>query len=153
MSTLCPPPQATGAFFPGVVTRHFVASCEFYYEHFGFQPIVVEEDHIVLARPDGARLALLRAGHPAQPAALQQATRGTGIWLHLEVDDPDALHARLAAAGVEIVAPPEFTLAATRRFIVRDPNGVLLHVSDHLAPAAQTSAAATSPEICKEASS
>jgi len=63
------------------VTTRFVATCEFYFEHFGFRPAVVEQDHMVLTGPQGARLGVMRAGNPTQPAALQHGTRGTGLCL------------------------------------------------------------------------
>lgn len=117
------------ALHSGIVTARFVATCEFYFEHFGFAPVEITGEFALLARDDGSRLAVLRAGGDGQPAALAQPTRGAGVWLAFESDDVDALHARLTAGGAEVVCDPEFTLSGHRRCVVRDPNGVLVYVT------------------------
>lgn len=120
---------APAAFHSGIVTSRFVATCEFYFELFGFAPLEITEDYALLGRSDGARLALLQAGADGQPAALSQPTRGQGMWLTFESDDVEALHTRLVARGIEIVCDPEDTLSGQRRCIARDPNGVLVYVT------------------------
>lgn len=45
--------------------------------------------------------------------------------LYIAVDDPDALHAALVAAGSEIVTPPYETDYGSREFAARDPEGGL----------------------------
>ena len=130
MTTACAERSDTVSFFPGIVTTRMAATCEFYSAHFDFRPVQTGENTMVLTRADGTRLGLLRAGNVDQPAALQTPTRGSGIWLNLEVHDSDALYARACAAGVEVVAPPEVTASGTRRLVVRDPNGVLVYVTE-----------------------
>lgn len=126
-------PLATGGtFFAGIVTARPMLTAEFYVEHFEFRIAIGEPDFLLLIGPEGQRLAIKRAGDDTQPAALQTPTRGTGFWLVLEVTDPDARHDQLAAAGAEIVAPPAITPIGARCFIVRDPSGVLLHVSERV---------------------
>ncbi|MBE2213428.1 MAG: VOC family protein [Opitutaceae bacterium] len=117
------------ALHSGIVTARFVATCEFYFEHFGFAPIEISGEFALLGRADGSRLAVLQAGGDGQPAALSQSTRGAGVWLAFESDDVDALHAHLASRGAEIVCDPETTLSGRRRCVVRDPNGVLVYVT------------------------
>lgn len=112
----------------GLVTSQFVATCEFYFRHFGFAPLEITSDYALLGRADGTRLGVLRAGGEGQPAALVRGTRGLGMWLAFDTDNLDALHEQLRAAGVEIVVDPEFTLAGSRRCVVRDPNGVLIYI-------------------------
>jgi catechol 2,3-dioxygenase-like lactoylglutathione lyase family enzyme len=114
----------------GIVTSRFDESCEFYFRNFGFSPLEITEDYALLGRPDGSRLGVLRAAGEGQPAALQGPTRGSGHWLALEVEDPDALHVRLRERGVEIVSEPESTLSGVRRCVVRDPNGVLIYLAN-----------------------
>ncbi|MFO1067308.1 MAG: VOC family protein [Geminicoccaceae bacterium] len=43
--------------------------------------------------------------------------------VYMAVDDPDALHARAAAAGAEIIRPPADTDYGAREFSCRDPEG------------------------------
>jgi predicted enzyme related to lactoylglutathione lyase len=117
------------ALHAGIVTARFVATCEFYAEHFGFAPIEITGEFALLGHRDGSRLAVLQAGGEGQPAALAQPSRGSGVWLTIQSDDVDVLHARLVAGGVEIVGDPEYTLSGQRRCVVRDPNGVLVYVT------------------------
>lgn len=61
----------------------------------------------VVVRPPGAQTAILlaRADGPRQAAAVGDQFAGR-VGLFLRVDDFEAAHARMVAAGVEFVAPP-----------------------------------------------
>jgi len=50
----------------------------------------------------------------------------------IEVDDVDAVHARAAASGYEIVYALADEPWGVRRFFVRDPNGTIVNVMQHL---------------------
>lgn len=128
----------------GIVTSRFAETCEFYAEHFGFDVMEVTPEYALLAASEHARLAVLCADGDGQPAALRQPTRGAGTWLTFESDDVDAVHVRLAQAGVEIVADPEYTLSGQRRCVARDPNGVLLYICARRAAPCETPADAAS---------
>ncbi|ANW67849.1 hypothetical protein BCA37_18610 [Mycobacterium sp. djl-10] len=79
---------------------------------------------------------------PDQPLAHAEVAVGTGVVmvddaertdnpfalpgpvvLYVVVDDPDALHARAAAAGAEIIMPPTDQDYGSREFAARDPHG------------------------------
>jgi catechol 2,3-dioxygenase-like lactoylglutathione lyase family enzyme len=49
----------------------------------------------------------------------------------VEVDDVDEVHARALAAGAEIVYPMTDEEWGLRRFFVRDPDGVVVNVTQH----------------------
>ncbi|MET9532774.1 MULTISPECIES: VOC family protein [unclassified Streptomyces] len=51
--------------------------------------------------------------------------------LSVEVDDVDAVHAAVLAAGAEIVHPLCDEEWGVRRFFVRDPNGKVVNVLSH----------------------
>lgn len=51
--------------------------------------------------------------------------------LSIEVDDLDAVHARLVAAGHEITYGPTHEPWGVHRFFVRDPFGRLLNILSH----------------------
>jgi catechol 2,3-dioxygenase-like lactoylglutathione lyase family enzyme len=61
----------------------------------------------VVVRPPGAQTAILlaRADGPRQAAAVGEQFAGR-VGLFLRVDDFEAAHARMLAAGVEFVSPP-----------------------------------------------
>lgn len=50
----------------------------------------------------------------------------------IEVDDVDEVHERAAAAGADIVYPLTDEDWGLRRFFVRDPNGAVINVTQHL---------------------
>lgn len=140
-------PAASAALHCGIVTSRFVATCEFYFEYFGFMPEQITAEYALLGRGDGSRLGVLRAGGDGQPAALVPPTRGSGLWLAFRCDDVDRLHERLVTDGVEIVGDPEFTISGERRCVARDPNGVLIYItqSQPLETAVGEAAAAAMP--------
>lgn len=49
----------------------------------------------------------------------------------IEVDDVDEVYERARAAGTEIVYPLTDEEWGLRRFFVRDPNGVIINVTEH----------------------
>ena len=51
--------------------------------------------------------------------------------ISIEVDDVDVVHARAIEAGAEIVYPLTDEDWGLRRFIVRDPNGAVINVTQH----------------------
>lgn len=61
----------------------------------------------VVVRPPGAETGLLlaRADGPRQAAAVGEQAAGR-VTFFLRVDDADAAHSRLSAAGVRFVSPP-----------------------------------------------
>jgi len=88
-------------------------------------------------------LAVLQAGHETIPDP--KAERASGLLINFEVEDVDAHHARLAAAGVPIVRSLRDEAWGQRHFIAADPNGVLIDVITPIAPSAEF-AAAYAPE-------
>lgn len=129
-------PTADGEpFYPSVVTGKFFETWDFYAAQLGFRTMCESDAYVHLAHPSGAQLGVLR--HELDglglPAELVSATDGRGFWLNLDVADADAEHARLCAAGVDIVEPPEDKPWGDRQFIVRDPNGVLISIAHKIA--------------------
>ena len=51
--------------------------------------------------------------------------------MSVEVDDVDAVHARVRASGAEVVHPLQDEEWGVRRFFVRDPNGQVVNVLSH----------------------
>lgn len=80
----------------------------------------------------GVELGFLARDHETVPAELREGRGGT--LLTVVVADCDAVHARAAEMGAEVVSPPANTAYGQRRMIVRDPDGALLDVSSPTAP-------------------
>jgi catechol 2,3-dioxygenase-like lactoylglutathione lyase family enzyme len=98
-----------------VVVEEYDPAIEFFVGALGFElaedsPAVTNDGQPkrwVVVRPPGAQTGLLlaRADGPEQTAAIGRQFAGrVGLFLH--VDDFDAAHARMTAAGVTFVSPP-----------------------------------------------
>lgn len=88
----------------------------FYTEKLGFTVADEAPGFVQFARKDGATYALSQA----EPGA-----EGTELWWF--VDDADATHAALAAAGVVTVQPPHDEPFG-RAFAIEDPSGNRLYM-------------------------
>ena len=117
---------------PIVTTTNLRATRAFYVEKLGFQ-LSFDHDHYLGLRtgPQGSP----EIGFMRPDAEAPEAFNGHGITLALRVEDADREHARLMRAGVEIAEPPQDQPWGARSFVVRDPNGVMIHLS-HPIPAA-----------------
>ncbi|WP_280453525.1 VOC family protein, partial [Nocardia brasiliensis] len=51
--------------------------------------------------------------------------------MSVEVEDVDAVHAAMTAAGADIVYPLRDEQWGVRRFFVRDPSGTIVNVVSH----------------------
>lgn len=70
---------------------------------------------------------------PVQVSIASAGGSGTPVpALSIEVDDLDAVLARMRAAGIAIEYGPADEPWGVRRFYVRDPRGTLLNVLTHL---------------------
>jgi catechol 2,3-dioxygenase-like lactoylglutathione lyase family enzyme len=53
-------------------------------------------------------------------------TKGTGVFLHIKVDDVDGFHKDVVSAGMEPVSEPQVQPSGNREFVLRDPDGYKL---------------------------
>ncbi len=126
------------AIIPLFCTDQLEATTAFYREHLGFEVAVSLEGYVELAREDqGPRLAFMQ---PDQER--WQAASGQGLAYCFQVEDADALHARLASEGVKIVDPPEDKPWGERAFMASDPNGLTLYFGHLLEAALESESAA-----------
>lgn len=77
-------------------------------------------------------MAILRSDHETIPESGRG--RASGVLLNLEVDDGDAMHARLTRAGLPMLLPLRDEAFGQRHFITSDPNGVLIDVITPIPP-------------------
>jgi catechol 2,3-dioxygenase-like lactoylglutathione lyase family enzyme len=83
---------------------------------------------------DHGWIATYAAGAQMRPQVSFAIEGGSGTPvpdLSIEVDDVDAVHAKMAAAGVGIVYGPADEDWGVRRFYVRDPFGRLVNILSH----------------------
>ncbi|MEU5723114.1 VOC family protein [Micromonospora sp. NPDC047738] len=105
------------------------ASAAFVQRHFGFRQEMAADGFVSLAREGvGFNLIFLRAGLASiQPESLKQQ-RAQGLIVAFVVDDIDAEHARIQAAGVPVTTPIQTEPWGERFFQVTDPNGVIIQL-------------------------
>jgi hypothetical protein len=88
------------SYYPVIMTNDVAGTAGFYQAHFGFTPLFTSEwyVHLQLAGNPAVNLAVLDGRHETIPASARGQVAG-GMLLNFEVDDPDAIHDRLAAAA------------------------------------------------------
>lgn len=111
------------------------ASATFARTHFGFTEQMSADGFVSLARPDtGVNLIFLHTGLESFEPAGMRGHRADGVLLALVVDDVDAEHDRLHAAGVPITTPLRTEPWGERFFQVTDPNGVVIQLVQWVTP-------------------
>ncbi|GAA4050527.1 VOC family protein [Agromyces indicus] len=126
--------------YPVLCSEHVEASSRFYRDHFGFEATFESDWYVSLRHPgSGTELALLDPAHESVPPGY--GTPARGVLVNLELDDVDAVAARLEAAGVPVVQPLRSEPFGQRHVIVRDPGGVLVDVITEIEPAPEFLAA------------
>lgn len=126
--------------YPVLGSTDVAASARFYRDHFGFENAFESDWYVSLRHPDGGHeLALLDPAHESIPAGYGAEARG--VLVNLEVDDVDALAARLETAGVPVVQALRSEPFGQRHVIVRDPGGVLVDVITEIEPSPEFAAA------------
>ena len=124
----------TTSYYPVLMVDDVAATADFYRRHFAFEALF-EADwyvHLRSTEDDTVNLAVLRFDHHTIPAAGRAKSRG--VLLNFEVEDVDAVHARLVEAGLPILLALRDEDFGQRHFITADPNGVLIDVITPIQP-------------------
>ncbi|MGY2485985.1 VOC family protein [Cupriavidus sp. CP313] len=126
------------SYYPVIMTGEVAGTAAFYQRHFGFVALFTSDWYVHLQLVDDAsvNLAVLDGSHETIPApARGQCARG--LLLNFEVEDPDAVHDRLQAAGLPILLPLRDEAFGQRHFITADPNGVLIDIIKPIPPSGE----------------
>jgi len=131
----------TTSYYPVLMTKDVAGTAAFYARHFGFAPVFTADwyVHLQSVQDPQVNLAILDASHDTIPAQGRGRT-AAGMLLNFEVDDVDAVHARLSGAGLPILLPLRDEAFGQRHFITADPNGVMLDIITPIAPSAEFAA-------------
>jgi uncharacterized glyoxalase superfamily protein PhnB len=116
----------TPAIFPCYRYADAPAALDWLERAFGFvRGLVVPDDAggIAHAEMDVGRGMIMLGSRRGGGTPLDQALEGGAQVTYLVVADPDAHHARAAAAGAEVIRPPFETDYGSRDYIARDPEG------------------------------
>lgn len=125
--------------YPLITTPALFEARDYYVRHFGFQVAFEAGWFVYLSGPGeagtrGATLAFMHPDHPSRPPG-PEAFDGRGMIVTIEVDDAEAMHRRLSDGGAPIVHPLTDEAWGQRRFMSRDPAGVLVDVVEQIEPA------------------
>ena len=128
------------SYYPVVMTADVAGTSAFYVRHFGFAALFSSDWYVHLQLPDDptVNLAILDGAHETIPAVARG--RASGLLLNFEVEDVDAVHERLQAAGLPILRSLRDEDFGQRHFITADPNGVLIDVIKPIPPSADYAA-------------
>ncbi|MBB3011195.1 VOC family protein [Cupriavidus alkaliphilus] len=129
------------SYYPVIMTADVAGTAAFYQQHFGFTALFASDwyVHLQLAGEPSVNLAVLDGSHQTIPAPAR-GQRAQGLLLNFEVEDPDAVHERLRAAGLPILQPLRDEAFGQRHFITADPNGVLIDIIKPIPPSAEFAA-------------
>lgn len=122
------------SYYPVIMTADVAGTAAFYREHFGFVALFSADwyVHLQLDGDPSVNLAVLDGSHETIPALARG--RASGLLLNFEVEDVDAVHERLQAAGLPILRSLRDEDFGQRHFITADPNGVLIDVIKPIPP-------------------
>lgn len=129
------------SYYPVIITGDVKGTTAFYVTHFGFSP-AFESDwyvHLMMSDDPSINLAILDGDHETIPE--NGRGRASGLLINFEVEDVDAEHDRLVAAGLPILRSLRDEEFGQRHFITEDPNGVLIDVIRPIPPNAEFAAA------------
>jgi len=109
--------------YVGVATRHFREAADFYIKHFGYERVAELEDLISVRSPNGKRCL----GFSSNPGV---ETNPNGIHLSFLVEDADEAFAHFQGSGVAITRGIDVGDWGAKHFIIRDPAGIELYISE-----------------------
>ena len=131
----------TTSYYPVIMTGAVAATADFYVKHLRFRPLFSSDwyVHLQSQEDETVNLGIVDAGHETVPEAAR-GRRAHGLLINFEVEDVDAVHERIAAAGLPILRSLRDEPFGQRHFIFADPNGVLIDVIKPIPPSADYAA-------------
>jgi catechol 2,3-dioxygenase-like lactoylglutathione lyase family enzyme len=123
--------------YPLITVKALKDSRDFFVKYFRMSVVFEASWVAMLARREGGPivLGLMTADHPSKPPG-PETFDGRGMIMTFQVDDAAAEHKRLQAAGAPIVYGLATEPWGQRRFMARDPSGILVDVVEQIEPAA-----------------
>lgn len=128
------------SYYPVLLVEDVTSVAAFYQTHFGFRSLFANDWYVHLQHADHpeVNLAFVARSHETVPEGSRKSAQG--MLINFEVDDPDAIYARLQAADVPVLRTLRDEDFGQRHFIVADPNGVMIDVIKPIPPSAEYAA-------------
>ncbi|THV20706.1 VOC family protein [Peteryoungia ipomoeae] len=130
----------TTSYYPVIMTGDVSGTANFYQRHFRFEPLFSSDWYVHLQSTEDEKviLAILDGDHETIPTG--HRGRSTGLLLNFEVDDVDAIYARLKEADLPMLLDIRNEAFGQRHFITADPNGVLIDIITPIPPSPEFAA-------------
>jgi catechol 2,3-dioxygenase-like lactoylglutathione lyase family enzyme len=127
----------TTSYYPVLMTDDVAGTATFYKKHFRFQALFENDWYVHLQSTEDKRvnLGVVQWDHETVPPAGR--AKSQGLLINFEVIDPDAIYARVQAAGLPILRTLRDEDFGQRHFITADPNGVLIDVIKPIPPSGE----------------
>lgn len=128
--------MTTLATYPLITVKDLTASRDFFVTHFDMG-VVFQASWVAMlsSAANGAIcLGLMTADHPSKPPG-PEVFDGRGMIVTMQVENVSDVHARLQQAGAPIVHGLTDEPWGQRRFMTRDPSGVLVDIVEQIEPA------------------
>ncbi len=121
--------------YPLITVKDIAASRDFFVTHFGMGVAFQASWVVMLSSTSNGTicLGLMTSDHPSNPPG-PEVFDGRGMILTLQVEDAADAHARLGQSGAPIVYGLAEEPWGQRRFMTRDPSGVLVDVVEQIEP-------------------
>lgn len=131
--------KVTG-YYPVLLVDDVEATAAFYQTHFNFRSLFTSDWYVHLQQLDRTNINLAFVSRTHETVPEESRLPAAGMLISFEVDDPDAIYARLQAAGVKILRTLRDEDFGQRHFIAADPNGVMIDVIKPIPPTAEYAA-------------
>ena len=131
--------KVTG-YYPVLLVDDVEATAAFYQTHFNFRSLFTSDWYVHLQQLDSTNINLAFVSRTHETVPEENRLPAAGMLISFEVDDPDAIYARLQAAGVKILRTLRDEDFGQRHFIAADPNGVMIDVIKPIPPTAEYAA-------------
>ena len=131
----------TTSYYPVIMTDDVAGTAAFYAAHFRFEALFTSDWYIHLQSSEDEKvtLAVLNHNHETIPAA-GRGKKVSGLLLNFEVEDVDAVHARLLAEGLTPIQPLRSEDFGQRHFILQGPEGELIDIITPIPPSGDVAA-------------
>jgi uncharacterized glyoxalase superfamily protein PhnB len=121
--------------YPLITVKDLASSRDFFTTHFGMG-VVFQASWVVMlssAANGTICLGLMTADHPSKPPG-PEVFDGRGMIVTMQVENAGDMHERLAESGAPIVYALTDEPWGQRRFMTRDPSGILVDVVEQIEP-------------------
>ncbi len=122
--------------YTGIVTEKLAESKAFYVDLLGFNILFENENYIQLQAAEGSapEIGLMRLTPDNNPDNLWEVYPGQGIFYVLMVEDVDTLYEQLPTDKLNLIHAPKDEEWGERHFMFRDPNGLIMSISQAIEP-------------------